>query len=39
VQQINQFHTTQLAYILEKMQSIKETEGTLLDNTRRDTSL
>src|SRR6185312_1290367 len=33
VQQINQFHTTQLAYILEKMQSIKEPEGTLLDNT------
>jgi len=31
--QINQFHTTQLAYILEKMQSIKELEGTLLDNT------
>ncbi len=33
VQQINTFHTTQLAYILEKMQAIKEPEGTLLDNT------
>jgi hypothetical protein len=33
VQQINTFHTTQLAYILEKMQSIKEPEGSLLDNT------
>jgi hypothetical protein len=33
IQQINQFHTEQLAYILEKMQSIKEGNGTLLDNT------
>lgn len=33
VQLINQFHVTQLAYILEKMQAIKEPEGTLLDNT------
>ncbi|HTQ08614.1 MAG TPA: DUF1552 domain-containing protein [Fimbriimonadaceae bacterium] len=30
---IDLFHTTQLAYILEKMASIKEAGGTLLDNT------
>src|SRR5262249_15401879 len=33
LRQINRFHTTQLAYILEKMQSIKEADGTLLDNS------
>jgi hypothetical protein len=33
VRQINRFHTEQLAYILEKMQSIREGERTLLDNT------
>jgi hypothetical protein len=34
IQQINQFHTTQLAYILEKMAAIKEADGSsLLDNT------
>jgi hypothetical protein len=30
---IDRFHTEQLAYILEKMNSIKEAGGTLLDNT------
>src|SRR5579871_3293589 len=29
---INHFHVTQLAYLLEKLQSIHEPEGTLLDN-------
>ena len=33
LQKINTFHIQQLAYILEKMQSIREDEGTLLDNT------
>lgn len=33
VRRINRFHVTQLAYILEKMDSIKEGNGTLLDNT------
>jgi hypothetical protein len=33
IREINRFHVTQLAYILEKMQSIKEGEGTLLDNS------
>lgn len=33
IQKINRFHTDQLAYILQKMQSIRETDGTLLDNT------
>jgi hypothetical protein len=33
LQKINTFHIQQLAYVLEKMQSIKEDEGTLLDNT------
>src|SRR5581483_8752479 len=33
IRQINRFHVTQLAYILEKMQSIREGEGTLLDNS------
>ena len=31
--QIDTFHVEQLAYILEKMQSVKEGTGTLLDNT------
>lgn len=31
--QIDRFHVTQLAYMLEKMQSIKEVDGTLLDNS------
>ncbi len=31
--QINQFQVTQLAYMLEKMQAIKEPDGTLLDNS------
>jgi hypothetical protein len=33
IRQINRFHVTQLAYVLEKMQSIREGEGTLLDNS------
>jgi len=33
IRQINRFHVDQLAYILNKMQSIKEGNGTLLDNT------
>ncbi len=33
VRQINRFHMEQLAYLLEKMQSIKEANGTMLDNT------
>jgi hypothetical protein len=33
VRQINTFHITQVAYILEKMKSIKEADGTLLDNS------
>ncbi len=33
IRAINRFHTEQLAYILNKMQSIKEGEGTLLDNS------
>jgi hypothetical protein len=33
IRAINHFHTTQLAYILEKLQSIKEGEGTMLDNS------
>jgi hypothetical protein len=32
LQKINTFHIQQLAYILEQMQSIREDEGTLLDN-------
>jgi len=32
VQQINTYHMTQVAYMLEKMQAIKEGDGTLLDN-------
>ena len=33
LQKINQFHVEQVAYILHKMDSIKEGDGTLLDNT------
>ncbi|HLK59905.1 MAG TPA: DUF1552 domain-containing protein, partial [Chthonomonadaceae bacterium] len=33
VQQINQFHITQLAYFLEKLQNTREGAGTLLDNS------
>jgi hypothetical protein len=33
IRQINRFHVEQLAYVLEKMQSIKEGDGTLLDNS------
>jgi hypothetical protein len=32
IAKINQFHITQFAYFLEKLKSIKEGEGTLLDN-------
>jgi hypothetical protein len=32
IAKINRFHVTQLAYFLEKLNSIKEGEGTLLDN-------
>lgn len=32
-EQIDQFHVAQLAYILEKMASIKEPDGSLLDNS------
>lgn len=32
IAKINRFHTTQFAYFLEKLKSIKEGEGTLLDN-------
>lgn len=32
IAKINRFHVTQLAYFLEKLKSIKEGEGTLLDN-------
>ena len=31
--QINRYHTTQLAYVLGKMQAVKESNGSLLDNT------
>lgn len=33
IRQINRFHITQLAYMLEKMKSIREGEGTMLDNS------
>lgn len=33
IAQINRFHVTQLAYIIERMKSIKEGDGTLLDHT------
>jgi hypothetical protein len=32
LRQINRFHVTQLAYILQRLKSIPEGEGTLLDN-------
>jgi len=32
IAKINRFHTTQFAYFLDKLKSIKEGEGTLLDN-------
>jgi hypothetical protein len=33
IQKINQFHVTQLAYFLEKMKSVREGSGSLLDNS------
>ncbi|HVY72392.1 MAG TPA: DUF1552 domain-containing protein [Verrucomicrobiae bacterium] len=33
IAKINHFHTTQFAYFIEKLKSIKEGEGTLLDNS------
>jgi hypothetical protein len=33
IRKINVFHTTQLAYLLEKLDSIKEGDGTLLDHS------
>lgn len=33
IRRINRFHVTQLAYLLEKMKSVKEGNGTLLDNS------
>jgi hypothetical protein len=33
IRQINRFHTTQFAYLLEKLDSIKEGDGTVLDNS------
>ncbi|MGE0378275.1 MAG: DUF1552 domain-containing protein [Planctomycetaceae bacterium] len=33
IRRINRFHTTQLAYLLEKMKSIPEGDGTLLDHS------
>jgi hypothetical protein len=32
IQKINQFHTTQFAYLLQKLKSVKEGAGTLLDS-------
>ncbi len=32
ISQINTFHTTQFAYLLDRLKSIREGEGTLLDN-------
>jgi hypothetical protein len=32
IARINRFHTTQLAYLLERMKSVKEGDGTLLDH-------
>ena len=32
IREINRFHVTQLAYLLERLRSIPEGEGTLLDN-------
>lgn len=33
IRQINRFHVAQLAYLLERMKSIQEADGTLLDNS------
>ncbi|MBC8002692.1 MAG: DUF1552 domain-containing protein [Opitutaceae bacterium] len=33
IAQINKFHTTQLAYLIERMKSVKEGDGTLLDHS------
>jgi hypothetical protein len=33
IRRINRFHVSQLAYLLERMKSIREGEGTLLDNS------
>ncbi len=33
IAKINQFHTTQLAWFLEKLKSMKEGNGTVLDNS------
>lgn len=33
IRQINEFHTAQLAYLLQKMKSIPEGDGTLLDHS------
>jgi hypothetical protein len=33
IQKINQFHITQFAYLLEKLQGVKEGPGTLLDSS------
>ena len=33
IREINRFHVSQFAYLLEKMKSVREGEGTLLDNT------
>ena len=33
ISEINRFHVTQLAYLLERLQSIPEGEGTLLDHS------
>jgi hypothetical protein len=33
IRQINRFHVTQLAYLLEKLNSIKEGDATVLDNS------
>ncbi|HVR74867.1 MAG TPA: DUF1552 domain-containing protein [Planctomycetota bacterium] len=33
IRRINRFHLTQLAYFLEKLETVKEGDGTLLDNS------
>jgi hypothetical protein len=33
IRQINRFHVTQLAYLLEKLQAVREGDGTLLDHS------
>jgi hypothetical protein len=32
IQKIDQFHTTQLAYLLERLKAVQEADGWLLDN-------